>query len=130
MTRREAITMRLAIEKAATTQTDADAINSVWMFPAWSSDVEYAVGDRVQHADRLWRCEQQHTSQLGWEPDDTTRALWTPVSVDDWPEWIQPTGAQDAYQSSDKVSHADKHWISIVDNNVWEPSFYGWEEIK
>ena len=21
------------------------------------------------------------------------------------------------------------HWISIVDNNVWEPGVYGWEEI-
>jgi hypothetical protein len=27
-----------------------------------------------------------------------------------------------------KVSHNGKHWISDVDNNVWEPGVYGWSE--
>ncbi len=27
-----------------------------------------------------------------------------------------------------KVSHKEKHWISTVDSNVWEPGVYGWEE--
>ena len=25
--------------------------------------------------------------------------------------------------------HNDKIWVSIVDNNVWEPGVYGWEEV-
>ena len=40
----------------------------------------------------------------------------------------QPTGAQDAYAKGAKVSHNGKHWISDVDNNVWEPGVYGWSE--
>ena len=27
-----------------------------------------------------------------------------------------------------KVSRNSKHWISDVDNNVWEPGVYGWSE--
>lgn len=34
------------------------------------------------------------------------------------------------YMTGDKVTHNGKTWVSIVDNNVWEPSVYGWEEIS
>ena len=26
------------------------------------------------------------------------------------------------------AEHADKHWVSTVDDNVWEPGTHGWEE--
>lgn len=39
------------------------------------------------------------------------------------------TGAQDAYNKGDKVSHDGKHWVSDVDNNVWAPGVYGWKEV-
>jgi hypothetical protein len=29
----------------------------------------------------------------------------------------------------DKVTHNGKTYVSIVDNNVWEPSVFGWDEI-
>lgn len=29
----------------------------------------------------------------------------------------------------DKVSHLEKHWVSTMDYNVYEPSVYGWNEI-
>ena len=42
------------------------------------------------------------------------------------------SGAQDAYNTGDKVSHNDKHWVSKIDANVWEPGAVGtesfWEE--
>jgi hypothetical protein len=28
------------------------------------------------------------------------------------------------------VSHNDKHWISDVDANIWEPGVYGWSEAE
>ena len=50
-------------------------------------------------------------------------------SVNEWPEWIQPVGTQDAYNTDDQVSHSNKHWVSTVDANVWEPGVYGWDEV-
>lgn len=29
----------------------------------------------------------------------------------------------------DKVIHNGKTWVSDIDNNVWEPGVYGWNEI-
>jgi len=44
-------------------------------------------------------------------------------------DWKQPTGAQDAYQKGDKVTYDNRHWISTVDNNVWMPTVFGWDEV-
>ena len=44
-------------------------------------------------------------------------------------EWVQPTGAHDAYQKRDKVLHKGKEWISLIDANVWEPGVSGWREL-
>ena len=49
-------------------------------------------------------------------------------TVDEWPEWVQPTGAQDAYMAGDKVSYNGKHYICIIDYNIYAPDVYGWEE--
>ena len=107
--------------------TDESALESVDIYPAWKADTEYAVGYRVAFGGNLYKCVQAHTSQADWTPD-ATPALWTRVSIEEWPEWIQPTGAQDAYNTGDKVSHNEKHWISTTDGNVWEPGVYGWQE--
>ena len=119
--------LRQLIMKAAESLTDEDALNGVELFPAWQTATSYAVGDRCAYQETLYKCVQAHTSQDDWTPD-VTPALWVMVSLDEWPEWVQPTGAQDAYQLGDQVSHNEKHWLSIVDDNVWEPGVYGWEE--
>lgn len=109
---------------------DTDANTVKYLFDAWSGEgVAYAAGDRVLYNDLLYKVLQAHTSQADWTPD-TAVSLF--VRVDDpgeeWPEWRQPTGAQDAYAKDAKVSHNGKHWTSDVDANVWEPGAYGWTE--
>ena len=47
-------------------------------------------------------------------------------------EWVQPTGAHDAYMAGDIVKYTDgKTYKSLIDNNVWSPDTYpaGWEVI-
>lgn len=124
----EARKMRAEIEARAEELTDDKAFEVPYMFPQWKIK-EYSTGDRVQYSGLLYKCLQSHTAQADWTPD-TAVSLW--VRVDDpsieWPEWRQPTGAQDAYAKGAKVSHNGKHWISDVDSNVWEPGVYGWDE--
>lgn len=50
--------------------------------------------------------------------------------VVEWPEWVQPTGAHDAYNKGDKVTFEGKHYMSLIDGNIWSPAAYpaGWEE--
>ena len=126
MTRNEAIRYRRHITTLITDLPDAEALKVTDLFVPWAAGAEYAAGDRVQYGGHLYACVQGHTSQTGWEPD-IVPALWRQVSVEEWPEWVQPTGAQDAYALGDKVSHNGSHWISTANNNVREPGVYGWE---
>ena len=128
ITRARAYALRKLIEKASISLDDESALQGIELFPLWKDDAEYQVGDRIRYNDILYKCVQAHTSQPSWTPD-ITPALWTEVSIDEFPEWKQPTGAQDAYRIGDKVSHLDKHWISAIDYNVYEPSVYGWDEV-
>ena len=47
-------------------------------------------------------------------------------------DFVQPTGAHDAYMTGSEVYYNGKLYRSIIDNNVWSPSVYpaGWEEIE
>ena len=110
-------------------EVNAKLVESV--YPSWDSNgYSYFAGERVSYEDKYYRCIQNHTSQADWTPD-TAVSLWVSISdpSEEYPEWVQPTGAHDAYNKGDKVSHNDKHWISDVDSNVWEPSVYGWSEV-
>lgn len=128
MTRAEANAYRSKIEAAASTMTDENALTAVELFPAWTVGKTYAVGDRVRYNSTLYKCIQAHTAQADWMPD-ATPALWVAVSLDEYPEWVQPTGAHDAYNTGDKVSYNGKHYISTIDANTYAPDVYGWEVV-
>ena len=124
----KALALRAQIETMAADLPDATALDVPELFPRWEAGKEYSAGFRICYQSKLYRCVQAHTSQADWTPDRTP-ALWTEVSVDEWPEWRQPTGTQDAYNKGDKVSYNGQHYISLIDGNVWNPADYpaGWE---
>lgn len=134
MTRERARQLRAMIVKASASLPDEDALNGIELFPAWAADTVYTVGERIRYGGRLYRCVQAHTSQSDWTPDQTP-ALWTEVAAHgEIPVWKQPTGAQDAYQTGDKVYYPDKDgsiYESLIDNNTWSPDAYpaGWREL-
>ena len=121
--------LRPYIEKAAISLTDEDALQAVELFPQWVVAHAYVVGERLQYNGVLYRVVQAHTSQADWTPD-ITPALFVVVSLDAWPEFVQPTGAHDAYNKGDKVTFEGKHYISLIDGNVYSPAAYpaGWQE--
>lgn len=44
-------------------------------------------------------------------------------------DFVQPTGAHDAYNKGDRVLFDGKIYVSTIDGNVWSPLVYpnGWE---
>lgn len=133
MKRSELYKLRELIEKASTSLEDGDALEAVELFPAWAAGVAYAVGQRLQYGGKLYKCVQAHTSQADWTPA-AAPALWTEVAEPgEIPVWVQPTGAQDAYNTGDRVHYPtadDPVYRSLIDNNVWSPADYpqGWEK--
>ena len=121
--------LRPYIEKATISLTDEDALQAVELFPQWVTGHAYIVDERLQYNGVLYRVVQAHTSQADWAPDKTP-ALFVVVSLDEWQEFVQPTGAHDAYKKGDKVTFNGKHYISLIDGNVYSPAVYpaGWQE--
>ena len=129
ITRAQAIRIRELIEKAVENLTDEEALDGVMLFKEWMPDKTYVLNERVKYNDKLYKCVQAHTSQSDWTPD-AVPALYVKVAIPGAiPEWEQPLGFQDAYHTGDKVMHNGKVWESTIDNNVWEPGVYGWDEV-
>ena len=124
---KEAKEIRKAIDTFAENQTDETLIDNKAAFEWWRPGIAAEKDKIYRFGDDLYRCIQPHTTQSDWTPD-ITPALFVKISLDEYPEWVQPTGAQDAYSAGDKVSHNGKHWKSTVNGNVWEPGVYGWSE--
>ena len=120
--------LRAAMDIAGAKLDDATALDAMALYPLWKTDVAYAIGQRVRYGDKLYKCVQAHTSQGDWMPS-ATPALWVRVSVEEWPEWVQPTGAHDAYAKGDKVTYKGKRYMSLIDGNAYSPDAYpaGWE---
>lgn len=130
MTREHAYELREMLHKASTSLPDEDALKAVELFPAWESEINYAVDYRVRYGGKLYRVVQGHVSQEGWEPPNVPALFAEVAKPGEIPEWKQPTGAQDAYMTGDKVRYNGAVWISTVNDNVWAPGVYGWEMVE
>lgn len=121
-------------------QTDQDTLyenveyiantSDIVLYETWQSGKAYSVGDKCIYLGNLYSCIQAHTSQDDWTPA-LVPALWKREGEPgvEFPDWVQPTGAHDAYAKGDKVTHNSKHWESSIDANIWEPGVYGWTEV-
>jgi chitodextrinase len=127
----EAIKRRRLIETAADNGlTDEEALEGVELFPAWDPAGQYQTGQRVRYEGNLYRCLQAHQAQEGWTPT-AAPSLWARVLIEDpntVPEWVQPDSTN-TYAKGDRVSHNGKVWVSLYDNNSWEPGVFGWEPV-
>lgn len=127
---------RKAVQYFATTLPEEKALVVSSIFDEWAVNVKYVTGDWVAYGvnavgdPQLYQVLQDHTSAAEWTPDTAT-SLYKAVGIDPSgiPLWVQPLGATDAYNIGDIVMHNDKKWESSIDNNVWEPGVYGWEEV-
>lgn len=122
--------LRAAMTSAGAILTDEQALTVSIIYPIWDGkSITYSVGDRVLYNSILYKCLQAHTSQSTWSPTDAP-SLWAKVLIPtpgEIPEWEQPSSTN-PYAKGDKVKHNGKIWVSDIDNNVWEPSVYGWSE--
>lgn len=101
------------------------------LFQKWTENWTGKAGTILRDGDALYRSIHDITTTAQNTKPSETPSMWTMVAdpSEEYPTWVQPIGAHDAYVLGDKVSHNDKHWTSTVDDNVWEPGIYGWEEV-
>ena len=97
-----------------------------WVQPTDATNA-YPKDWTVTHGGKTW---VSLTPANVWEPGVSG---WREI-VDESaaaPEWVQPTGATDAYNKGDRVSYNGKVYESVIDGNVWSPTDYpqGWERV-
>ena len=64
--------------------------------------------------------------------DERVQVVEDRLNAMEYPEFVQPTGAHDAYAKGAKVTYNGKRYISVYDGaNVWSPDALpeGWEEV-
>lgn len=74
-------------------------------------------------AEKIKALEERVTHIEQGEPDD-------PPVVEEWPEFVQPTGAHDAYNIGDKITFNGEHYVCKMNGCAWSPTDYpqGWEK--
>lgn len=122
---------------SAESNTDEQALNVVALYANWGDLPEgttLAASVRLNYQGALYKVLTEHQKQATWNPVDAP-SLFAKVLIPDpgeIPEWEQP-GPENGYSIGDKVTHNDKTWESLVDNNVWEPGAVGtealWKEV-
>lgn len=120
--------LRRALQLYAGTLPEAQAREVATVYPRYEVGTAYQAGQYITAGEDangdplLYKVVQDHTSQEDWPPADTP-ALYTCLSLDPggYPIWAPPTGAQDAYNTGDVVSHNGQLWRSKIDGNTTEP---------
>ena len=98
-----------------------------WVQPLGAQDA-FSINDEVIHNDSVWRSV---VNVNVWEPGAQGITQWDEIPsdepVNEWPNWVQPVGAHDAYLLGAKVTHNGQRWINTGSNaNVWAPGVFGW----
>ena len=113
--------------------SDEEALGVAALHPTWRERLESGnpavLNERMWYNGKLWKVIQPHNMQESWNPEDAV-SLYAEVSINEWPDFIQPVGTQDAYMTGDKITFNGNHYISLIDNNVWSPEANpsGWEQ--
>ena len=68
-------------------------------------------------AEKIKALEDRVTHIEQGEPDD-------PPVVEEWPEFVRPTGAHDAYNTGDKITYNGEHYTCQMNGCVWSPADY------
>ena len=120
----------------ALAQTDVisatDALDNAAVFQAWAERVstDAKVGEYLRYEGGLYRVKQAHKIRVQYPPSTATAALYSKVTMPgEIPDWSPGSWAKDI-----KVRHKGRLWLSMVENNTWEPGAPGvydniWKEV-
>lgn len=115
---KEKITKEEADELYGLARENAKAENSYASVETRMQDMYSRMTNLESRVDKLEGKGQENPE----EPTEPTN---------EYPEYKQPTGSHDSYNTGNKVTYNGKKYICKMDNCVWSPDTYpaGWEEV-
>ncbi len=127
----QAVAEIMFVKAAQEEQLDEVTINEYpELFIQWDENWRGKAGDIVQDEGKLYRSIHDVNDAGQNRKPSETPSMWTLIGKpgEEFPEWVQPLGAHDAYDKGAKVTHNGEKWVSTASANVWEPGVYGWEK--
>lgn len=122
----------VVLPKLAADELDDETVASMTgLFPSWDSGLNVEVGEVYRWDGTLVEVLQAHTTQSDWTPDTVPALFKIHRAAGSVAEWVQPTGAQDAYNTGERVTYNGSTWESTVDANIYAPGVVPgqWTEI-
>ena len=123
---REKITEEQEVELIRLARENADPVNSYAPLQkrvdALYTEMDSLRGILGALEDRIEKLEND-----GTEPEESEFPE-EPTEQEEWPRYVQPTGAHDAYNIGDKITYNGEHYICTMNGCVWAPDVYpsGW----
>ena len=109
------------------TYTDAEALIALASEKAAHCDSLPPLAERIMALEEGFRELAERVAELaaGDEPGSAE-------PNDEWPEYVQPTGAHNDYRKGDKITYKGKRYTCVKNNVVWPPDVYpqGWEYVE
>jgi hypothetical protein len=116
---------------------DLQPIIAKWLttsnYPAqWEAGQRLTAGDVIEFDGTWYEVIQSHTTQSDWTPPACPALFVVTEEPGEIPDWVQPTGAHDAYNIGDCVIFQGNQYESVINANVWSPAVYpaGWRLIE
>lgn len=113
----------------AESESEMDALQEDDWFNRLGEEV--VAGDEVTHLGVTYQVIQPHTLSACWVPGQVP-ALYKvkPAPGEEWPPIPENISAENPWMKGDKGTWKEKHYISLIDYNVWNPDAYpaGWQE--
>ncbi|WP_279160923.1 hypothetical protein [Thomasclavelia cocleata] len=87
--------------------------------------------ENTQQIANLWEYYQQLDSRVT-ALENSSGTIEPIEPEEEWPEYVQPTGAHNAYKIGNRVMFQGKKYICQVDGCVWDPLTYpsAWELVE
>ena len=129
------ITEQIEVEMNDVAKTNTEVITDIDFYDLWES---YEIGYKFEPpkivntlSGQLYRTIGINNKQEDWHPSVAVSLFVPIVAPGTIGDWVQPTGAQDAYQIGDQVHFPAGDpaiYESLINANTWSPTAYpaGW----
>ena len=112
---------------------DEVALTMACLYREWEVGATFKRWERFRYKDGFFKALHDCTGEEDKKPDETP-SLYSVISdpAEEWPEFRQPTGAHDVYNTGDKVTFKGEHYTCQRDNVAHSPEALpdAWEKAE
>ena len=111
--------------------SEEELLDMIDLYKSYETGKSYQADDIFKYEGKLYKVIQEHTSQEDWLPNELPALYLNMMPENVIPEWVQPTGSHDAYNTGDKVIYEVQVYEIIIDGNTWSPTDYpsSWKSV-